>query len=136
MTMCSRLTLLTSLSFIVAGCADTQVLREPPETPTMANDRATVSGRVLAGDGSALAGATVTVRASGERATTDDTGAFVLDVAANTTLTLAATAPDKATTLLSQFMLTPDGNASFTIPLLTGDRIASLAALGPNPKGG
>jgi len=121
---------------MLTGCTDTQVSSEPPETPVMGDDRATVSGRVVNSDGSALAGATVLVRLTGEHATTDSDGAFVLDVAANTTLTLATTAPDMATTLLPQFMLSPEGNASLTIPLVRADRLANLIALGPNPKGG
>ena len=102
----------------------------------MGTDRATISGRVVDDTGAALAGATILVRASGERTVSDDDGAFLLDVPANTTLTVATTAAGKAPTLLPQFMLAPDGNASFTIPLVGGARLASLVALGPNPMGG
>lgn len=136
MTICSRDIQLAALAVVLAGCGDNLLVRETPETPQPGSDRATVTGYVVDADGAALPGATVSVRATGERATADRSGAFVIDVAANTTLTLAATAPSMATTLVSQFMLSPEGSASFTIPLIGAARIASLAALGPNPMGG
>ena len=132
-----RFLLALPLALSLASCADDELtISEPPETPIVGTERAIVTGRVVEADGAALAGATVTVRATGERATTDITGAFVLDVPANTTLTLAATAAGMAPTLLPQFMLDPDHSADFTIPMLTGARLANLVAMGPNPKGG
>jgi hypothetical protein len=120
-----------------AGCGDDQLTAgEPPETPIVGTDRATVTGRVVDAEGAALAGATVTLRATGERATTDGTGAYVLDVPAHTTLTLAATAPGMAPTLLPQFMIDPDRSTALTIPMLTSARLASLVAMGPNTNGG
>jgi hypothetical protein len=89
----------------LAGCAENQVTHTAPETPTTGTDRATVSGHVLDTTGAPVAGATVTVRTSGEHATVDSTGAFSLDVPANTTLTLSATAPSMAPTLLQQFLV-------------------------------
>jgi hypothetical protein len=136
MTVFIRGIRLASLALVVAGCAENLVVREQPETPPFENDRATVTGHVVDADGAAMPGATVTVRSTGERATVDSSGAFVIDVPANTTLTLAATAPNMATTLVPQFMISPDSSAAFTIPLLTGARIASLGTLGPNPTGG
>jgi hypothetical protein len=136
MTICVRCIRLASLTLVVAGCAGNLVVRELPETPPFENDRATVTGHVVDAYGAAMPGATVTVRATGERTTVDSSGAFVIDVPANTTLTLAATAPSMATTLVPQFMISPDSSAALTIPLVTGARIASLSALGPNPKGG
>jgi hypothetical protein len=133
---CDHVIRLASLAVTLAGCADSVVVRELPETPPFGNDRATVTGRVVDAEGAALPGATVTMRATGERATVDSSGTFVIDVAANTTLTLAATAPNMATTLVPQFVVSPDGSAAFTIPLVSGARIASLVALGPNPMGG
>ena len=76
------------------------------------------------------------VRASGEHGTTDGTGAFVLDVPANTTLTLAATAPDMAPTLLQQFLVSPGTSGMVEMPLITSDHFKSLIALGANPAGG
>lgn len=136
MMICGRSIRLTPLVFALAGCTDTPGVRDLPETPTPANERATVTGNVVDADGVAMPGATVTVRATGEHATVDSTGTFVIDVPANTTLTLAATAPDMATTLVPQFMVLPDHSAAFTIPMITGARLASLGALGPNPLGG
>ena len=136
MTTCGRVLRRSSLALALAGCADNVVVLELPETPALGNDRATVTGHVVDADGGAILGATVTVRASGERATVDSNGAFVIDVPANTTLTLAATAPNLATTLVPQFMISPEASAAFTIPLVTGARLASLRALGTNPTGG
>jgi hypothetical protein len=125
------------LALALASCTgDDLTISEPPETPIVGTDRASVTGLVVDADGAALAGATVTVRATGERATTDTTGAFVLDVPAHTTLTIAATAPGMAPTLLPQFMIDPGHSTAFTIPMVTNARLASLVALGPNPRGG
>jgi hypothetical protein len=118
------------------GCADNLSAHETPETPPIPGDRATVTGHIVDANGAAIAGAAVAVRATGERAAVDDNGAFTLDVPANTTLTLAATAPSMATTLLSQFMLSPGASTAFEIPLLAGDRMKGLVALGNNTSGG
>ncbi|HEX8107785.1 MAG TPA: carboxypeptidase-like regulatory domain-containing protein [Kofleriaceae bacterium] len=95
-----------------------------------------VIGHVLDATGAPVAGATVTVRASGEHATVDSTGAFTLDVPANTTLTLAANAPSMAPTLLQQFLVPTGTTAQVEIPLITGDHFKTLAAMGMNPSGG
>jgi hypothetical protein len=129
----------TQSAFLVVGltgCADNLATPETPETPSVPQDRATVTGHILDGSGAPLAGAAVTVRASGERATSDDAGAFSLDVPANTTLTIEATSSTMATTLLSQFMIAPGATTSFEIPLLTRDRIKGLVSLGTNKSGG
>jgi hypothetical protein len=102
----------------------------------MTSDRATVSGHVVDASGAAIAGATIAVRATGERATSDSHGAFTLDVLASTTLTIAATAPNMAPTLLSQFMVSPAAKAEFEIPLLATDHLKGLVALGTNTSGG
>jgi hypothetical protein len=102
----------------------------------MASDRARVSGRVVDANGAAIADATIAVRATGERATADRSGAFVLDVPANTTLTLEATSANMAPTLLPQFMLTPDASAEFEIPLVDREHLKSLVAMGANTSGG
>jgi len=102
----------------------------------MASDRASVAGHIVDADGAAIAGATVVVRATGEHTSADSNGAFVIDVPANTTLTLATTAPGMATTLLPQLMVSPGGTAAFTIPMVTTARLKSLAMMGPNPAGG
>ena len=121
----------------LAGCAESsQEVYTAPETPTVGNDRATVTGHVLDPNGAPVAGATVTVRTSGEHATADSTGAFTLDVPANTTLTLAATAPNMAPTLLQQFLVSPGASAAVEIPVVTSDNFKSLAAMGANPTGG
>jgi hypothetical protein len=120
----------------LAGCAENQVDHNAPETPTVANDRAKVTGHVVDTSGAPVAGATVAVRASGEHATTDSTGAFTLDVPANTTLTLAATAPSMAPTLLQQFLVSSDASAAVEIPVITSDHFKSLVAMGMNPSGG
>src|SRR3954465_11264682 len=120
----------------LAGCAENQVAHTAPETPTTGNDRATVTGHVLDTSGAPVAGAAVTVRTSGEHTTTDSTGAFTLDVPANTTLTLAATAPSMAPTLLQQFLVSPGASAAVEIPMVTTDHFKTLAAMGMNPSGG
>ena len=120
----------------LAGCAENQVTHTAPETPTTGTDRATVTGHVLDTTGAPVAGATVTVRTSGEHATVDSTGAFTLDVPANTTLTLSATAPSMAPTLLQQFLVSTGTTAQVEIPLITTDHFKSLVAMGMNPSGG
>src|SRR4029079_17583918 len=106
----------THSAFLVAsltGCADNLTSPETPETPSVPGDRATVTGHTVDGAGAPIAGATVTVRASGEHATSDSAGAFHLDVPANTTLTIEARSPAMATTLLSQFMISTGASTSF-----------------------
>jgi hypothetical protein len=120
----------------LTACADDVVPQPAPETPTVRSDRATVTGRVVDTHGVAVAGATVAVRASGEHATADSTGTFTLDVPANTTLTLAATAPNMAPTLLQQFMVSPDANTAVEIAMVTSDHFKSLVAMGANASGG
>lgn len=120
----------------LAGCAEDQVTHTAPESPTVTNERATVSGHVVDTTGAPVPGATVTVRSSGEHATADSTGAFTLDVPANTTLTLAATAPSMAPTLLQQFLVSPGASAAVEIPLVTADHFKTLVAMGTNPAGG
>jgi hypothetical protein len=66
----------------------------------------------------------------------DSTGAFSLDVPANTTLTLSATAPSMAPTLLQQFLVSTGTIAQVEIPLITTDHFKSLVAMGMNPSGG
>ena len=120
----------------LAGCAENQIVHTAPETPTTGTDRATVTGHVLDTTGAPVAGATVTVRTSGEHATVDSTGAFTLDVPANTTLTLSATAPSMAPTLLQQFLVSTGTTAQVEIPLITTEHFKSLVAMGMNPSGG
>lgn len=102
----------------------------------MATDRATVSGHVVDVNGAPIMGASVELRSLGERTTTDATGAFTLDVPANTTLTLAATAAGMAPTLLQQLMLSPEASTAVELPMLTTTHYASLLALGTIPTGG
>jgi hypothetical protein len=120
----------------LTGCADSLTPHTAPETPAIGSDRAVVTGRVLDPNGAPVAGATVTVRTSGEHATADSTGAFTLDVPANTTLTLAATAPNMAPTLLQQFLVSPGASADVEMPLVTTDHFKSLVAMGGTPSGG
>jgi hypothetical protein len=120
----------------LAGCADAMESHTAPETPTIGSDRATVTGHVLDPNGAPVAGATVTVRTSGEHATADSAGAFTLDVPASTTLTLSATAPNMAPTLLQQFLVSPGAIATVDIPVVTADHFKSLVAMGANPAGG
>ncbi|TMQ09835.1 MAG: carboxypeptidase regulatory-like domain-containing protein [Deltaproteobacteria bacterium] len=120
----------------LVGCAVDAPPETAPETPTVASDRATVTGRIVDTRGIAVAGATVSVRSSGEHATADSKGAFTLDVPANTTLTLAATAPSMAPTLLQQLMVSPGTSAAVEIAMVTGDHFKSLVAMGANPSGG
>src|SRR3954471_15976883 len=116
----------------LTGCADNLAPHTAPETPTTGNDRATVTGHVMDPSGAPLAGATVTVRSSGEHATADAAGAFTLDVPANTTLTLSASAPNMAPTLLQQFLVAPGAIRAVEIPMVTSDRFKSLVGMGGN----
>jgi hypothetical protein len=136
MRTCHRASLFLVVVASLTGCADNLVPHTAPETPTVGNDRATVTGHVLDPSGAPVAGATVTVRTSGEHATADGTGAFSLDVPANTTLTLSAIAPNMAPTLLQQFLVSPEAVAAVEIPLVTTDHYKSLLAMGANPSGG
>jgi carboxypeptidase family protein len=136
MSRSQRVTLVVVFVASLTGCADNQAPYTSPETPTIGNDRATVTGHVLDTSGAPVAGATVAVRTSGEHATVDSTGAFTLDVAANTTLTLAATAPGMAPTLLQQFLVSPGATGMVEIPMVTTDHFQSLVAMGQIPMGG
>jgi hypothetical protein len=78
----------------------------------------------------------VAVRTSGEHATVDASGAFTLDVPANTTLTLSATAANMAPTLLQQFLVSPGASATVELPMVTGDHFKSLVRMGGNAMGG
>ena len=120
----------------LTGCADNLAPHTSPETPTTGNDRATVIGHVLDASGAPVAGATVSVRSSGEQAAVDASGAFTLDVPANTTLTLAATAPGMAPTLLQQFLVSPGTSAMVELPMVTGEHYKTLVGMGSNATGG
>jgi hypothetical protein len=136
MSNCHRIAGFFVVVASLVGCADSLEPQAAPETPTVGSERATVTGHVVDTHGVAIAGATVAVRATGEHATTDATGAFHLDVPANTTLTLAATAPTMAPTLLQQFLVSPGASASVEMAMVTGDHFKNLVAMGANPAGG
>jgi hypothetical protein len=135
MSNCHRIAGFVVLASL-AGCVESVATQTVPETPTVGSDRATVTGHVMDARGAALAGATVSVRGSGEHATADATGTFTLDVPANTTLTLAATAPNMAPALLQQFMISPGASAAVELTMVTSDHFKSLVAMGANPSGG
>jgi hypothetical protein len=99
----------------LAGCAESQVTHTAPETPTTGTDRATVTGHVLDTTGAPVTGATVTVRSSGEHATVDGSGAFTLDVPANTTLTPVGHRAQHGATLLQQFLVSAGTSAQVEI---------------------
>ncbi len=120
----------------LTGCADNLAPHTAPETPTVGNDRATVTGHVVDTSGVPVAGAMVTVRTSGEHATADATGAFTLDVPADTTLTLSATAPNMAPTLLQQFLVAPGASGTVEIPMVTSDHFKNLVGMGGTATGG
>jgi hypothetical protein len=120
----------------LSGCVDGPATYTYPETPAAETERATVTGQILDTTGARVAGAAVVVRASGEHTTADSEGAFVLDVPANTTLTLAATAPNMAPTLLQQFMVSPGTSASVQIPMVSSEHFKRLVAMGGTLSGG
>jgi hypothetical protein len=120
----------------LTGCTDNLGVHTSPDTPPVGMERATVTGHIVDANGVAIAGATVELRSIGTRATADGAGAFSLEVPANTTLTVAASAPGMAPTLLQQFMLSPAASASLDIPLLAATHLASLLAMGSNATGG
>ncbi|HEX8107119.1 MAG TPA: carboxypeptidase-like regulatory domain-containing protein [Kofleriaceae bacterium] len=95
-----------------------------------------MTGHVLDTSGAPVAGALVAVRTSGEHATADATGAFTLDVPANTTLTLSATAPNMAPTLLQQFLVAPGASGAVELPMVTSDHFKTLVGMGSNAMGG
>jgi hypothetical protein len=121
---------------ILAGCAADRPAGTTPETPPTGMDRATITGHVVDVNGTPIAGATVALRSVDTHATTDAIGAFSLDVPANTTLTIAATAPNMSTTLLQQLLMSPDAHTAFDIPVFTIDHVKNLAAMGTNAMGG
>lgn len=131
-----RVIMLVSLVVALTGCTDKPVGSDPPETPTVGQDRASVTGRIVDVNGVAIAGGAITVRATGEHATAGSDGAFVLDVPANTTLTLEGTAPNMASTLLPQFMVSPAMTATVEVPLVPRDHLKALVGLGANASGG
>jgi hypothetical protein len=131
----NTLLVIASSITVLAACADHPV-GTVPETPTIGTEQAIVTGRVVDATGAPVAGAVVELRMIGTHTTTDGTGAFSLDVPANTTLTLAVTGPSMATTLLQQFLLSPAAHAAFDIPLLTSDHVKGLNAMGANVSGG
>src|SRR2546430_3127606 len=135
MNRSNALVAIASFLTALAACADHPVGTEP-ETPILGTERATVTGHVVDTTGAPIAGAAVELRMIGTHTTTDATGAFSLDVPANTTLTLAASGPSMATTLLQQFLLSPAAQAAFDIPLLTSDHVMGLIAMGANASGG
>jgi len=120
----------------LTGCAENTVVHTSPDTPSLGNERATVTGHVVDVNGAPVAGAQVALRLTGEHATADSAGAFVLDVPANTTLTLAASAPSMAPTLAQQFIVSPSASAEIDIPLLATEHLKALTAMGSNPAGG
>ena len=136
MSNCVRIAGFIVLAAALTACADDLAPEVAPESPSLASERATISGHVVDAQGVAIAGATVAVRASGEHAMTDAAGAFSLDVPANTTLTLSASAPSMAPTLLQQLMVSPSANAAVEISMVTADHFKQLAAMGHNPAGG
>src|SRR4051812_49911686 len=136
MSTCTRISWSLVVVASLAGCAENQVTHSAPETPTVENDRAKVTGHVVDTAGAPVAGATVAVRTSGEHATTDSAGAFTLDVPANTTLTLSATAASMAPTLLQQFLVSPGASAAVELPMVTADHFKSLVGMGGNAMGG
>src|SRR5258707_246620 len=136
MSTSQRATYVALLVSLLTACADNFGSHPSPETPVVGNDRATVTGHVMDAVGAPVAGATVTVRTSGEHATVDSAGAFTLDVPANTTLTLSATAPGMAPTLLQQFLVSPGASGLAEIPMITSAHFQSLVGMGSNPMGG
>jgi hypothetical protein len=136
MSNCHRVTWFLVVAASLTGCADSLAPHTAPETPTTGSDRATVIGHVVDTSGAPVAGAAVALRGSGEHAMADSTGAFILDVPANTTLTLAASAPNMAPTLLQQFLVSPGARAAVEIAMVTSDHYKSLVAMGANSSGG
>jgi hypothetical protein len=120
----------------VTGCTDPPTIHTSPDTPPIGTERAMVTGHIVDANGIAVAGATVELRSIGTRVTADTSGAFALDVPANTTLTVAASAPGMAPTLLQQFMVSPGATATFDVPLLATAHLTSLIAMGGNAMGG
>src|SRR3954469_24457812 len=136
MSNCQQVTFVVVFVASLTGCADNLAPHTAPETPTIGSDRATVTGHVVDTSGAPVAGAAVALRGSGEHAMADSAGAFTLDVPANTTLTLAAIAPNMAPTLLQQFLVSPGASGIVELPMMTSDHLKSLVAMGGNPAGG
>src|SRR3954464_12992409 len=136
MSNCQQVTFVVAFVASLTGCADNLAPHTAPETPTIGSDRATVTGHVVDTSGAPVAGAAVALRGSGEHAMADSTGAFTLDVPANTTLTLSASAPTMAPTLLQQFLVSAGTTAQVEVPLITTDHFQALVKMGMNPAGG
>jgi hypothetical protein len=136
MSNCLRIAGLFVVAASFTACADSLASQPTPETPSIGADRATVTGRVVDTHGTAIPGASIVVRSSGEHVLADATGEFSLDVPANTTLTLSATASNMAPTLLQQLLVSPGATASVELAMVTTDHYKSLVAMGSNPAGG
>lgn len=108
-----------------------------PEMPKPTLVEASLSGRVVGGDGQAVAGATVTVAETDRVATTDEAGRFVVAVPSDSTVTLVVTATGFAKTYAESVMLaamsTVDG---FDVLVLRPEDLTTMNTAGGATMGG
>jgi Carboxypeptidase regulatory-like domain len=103
-----------------------------PPMPTPMPGEASVSGKVLDADGTAVSGATIKVAETDRTATSDATGVYQMMVPSDSTVTLVTSAPGFAPTfresvlIASQAMVT--GFDVLVLPLATIARMNALGA--------
>jgi Carboxypeptidase regulatory-like domain len=142
MNLSSKL-LVTCLGFILsaliaAGCGTEKPLGTSPittgalpEMPAPVLGKAIVSGRVLDADGNGVMSATVKVAETDGSTTTDATGAFMMMVPSDSTLTIATSAAGFATSFRESIMLASQAAVSgFDVMLLRTADVSRINALG------
>jgi len=120
------------------GCGEQKTLGQlnvDPDTipvmPTPIVGQASLSGRVIDGNGQPVPGATVTFAETGASATTDAGGAYAVVVPSDSTLTLFASAVGLATTSRESVVLAARSAVTgFDVTLLAPADVASMSGLG------
>jgi hypothetical protein len=109
----------------------------PAPTPPPTTGQARLAGRAVDENGLGVAGAHVQVAETGAATDTDANGAYALPVLADSTVTLAASAPGMADTYRDSVLVAADAAVQgFDLMLLSPDEIAQMNALGAAALGG
>lgn len=128
----SFLTFVASAALTNVGCGGGQQsdMVGAPGVPTitvLVSKQASLGGRVLDGSGAPIAGAVVHIAETDAQVMTDASGVYQFNVAAESTLSLNASAPGKASTYRESIILAADAAINdFDIHLLTPDVIRAL----------
>jgi hypothetical protein len=119
-----------------AGCGGTKSnpsvgMGTVPEMPKLILGTATVSGVVRDGAGGPIAGATVKVAETGASTMTDPSGAYMLEVPSDSTITLAISAMGFATSYRESVLLADHATATGNdVMMLTLDEVMRFTAMG------